>query len=318
MSYAIVFSGQGTQHPEMLPWLESTDNPASVQPVLSALQSAVGSGWRNTLQDSTQRQENVFAQTLITGTSLAAWAALQPFLASAPTAMAGYSVGELAAAAAAEMLSTQDALRLARVRADCMTRCVTPFHTGLMSISGLRHDAIDTICAGLHIHLDRAIDLGVDQGIYAGTAGALHQANTAPNGLSAAGAQCKPLAISIASHSHWMTGAVQPLAAALSDLTWNAPSVALALNATGALSRQVPIICRALAAQVAQTVQWATCMEALRERGVRCVLEIGPGNALATLWNRRFPDIPARAIDDFQHPSGAARWINAIHETSDA
>jgi len=44
-------------------------------------------------------------------------------------------------------------------------------------------------------------------------------------------------------------------------------------------------------------------------RQVVCVLEIGAGSALAKMWNERHPDIPARSIDEFGHPQGAAAWI---------
>ena len=295
----------------MLPWLAST--PACACAV-QAMEGVIGPDWRAQLADPAQRQHNAFAQPLITGTALAAWAALQPLLPMAPAVMAGYSVGEMAALAACEMLSVPSAIALAEQRANAMTRCVVQYETGLLSVSGLRRETVDAVCAGLHIRLELAIDLGIDQGIYAGTAEHLQTANLAPAGLTAAGALCKPLAISLASHSHWMADAVGPLAAVLADLPWQAPNVPLALNATGALSRQIPVIRDAMAAQIAQTVQWAACMDAIQERGVCCVLEVGGGNALATLWNRRFPQTPARALDDFQHPLGAARWISAAHE----
>jgi [acyl-carrier-protein] S-malonyltransferase len=50
-------------------------------------------------------------------------------------------------------------------------------------------------------------------------------------------------------------------------------------------------------------------MEAIAERQVACVLEIGAGSALAKMWNERYPDIPARSLDEFQHPQGAVQWV---------
>jgi len=39
------------------------------------------------------------------------------------------------------------------------------------------------------------------------------------------------------------------------------------------------------------------------------VLEIGAGSALARMWNERYPDIPARSLDEVQGPKGAAQWV---------
>ena len=61
--------------------------------------------------------------------------------------------------------------------------------------------------------------------------------------------------------------------------------------------------------QLASKVQWAACMEAIAERQVTCVLEIGAGSALAKMWNERYPEIPARSVDEFQHLQGAVAWI---------
>jgi [acyl-carrier-protein] S-malonyltransferase len=42
---------------------------------------------------------------------------------------------------------------------------------------------------------------------------------------------------------------------------------------------------------------------------VGCVLEIGPGAALARMWNQRYPDVPARSADEFHSLSAVVRWI---------
>jgi [acyl-carrier-protein] S-malonyltransferase len=66
---------------------------------------------------------------------------------------------------------------------------------------------------------------------------------------------------------------------------------------------------QALSTQIAQTVRWDECMDNLHARGVRCVLEIGPGQALARIWNQRYPDVPARACDDFRTARAIIQWV---------
>ena len=59
MSYAVLFSGQGTQGPGMLPWLES--EPAC-RPAFAAMAEVIGSDWRAGLEDAQQRSRNQYEE----------------------------------------------------------------------------------------------------------------------------------------------------------------------------------------------------------------------------------------------------------------
>ena len=299
MSYAVLFSGQGTQQADMLPWLES--EPAS-RAVLAAMAQAIGSDWRAGLTDEQQRSRNTFAQPLITGTALAAWAALASALDERPAAVAGYSVGELAAYASAGVFSAQTAIDLAVQRASLMDAAVLGLDTGLLSVSGL------SVAQVLQAQpdLECVIDIGAEQAIYAGESSALLISAEA---LSARGALCKRLEVRVASHSHWMAGAARGFFAQLDALPFARPHAALVLNATGASSRDPQTLRHALAAQVDHAVQWAACMDALAEQGVACVIEVGAGTTLSKMWNQRHPEIPARSLGEFRDTAGAARWL---------
>jgi [acyl-carrier-protein] S-malonyltransferase len=299
MSYGLLFSGQGTQHPGMLPWLETS--PAS-HATLAALSEVIGADWRARLEDVQQRSRNTFAQPLIAGTALAAWAALAAQLDNPPAAVAGYSVGELAAFACAGVFSAQTATALAVQRAALMDAAVDDLDTGLLSVSGLSAAQV------LHAQpaLECAIDIGADQGIYAGESIALARAAKV---LSAQGALCKRLEVRVASHARWMASAAAGFAARLDAVPCARPVAAVVLNATGASTRDLQTLRRALATQIDHTVQWAACMDTLAEHGVACVLEVGAGTTLSKMWNQRHPDIPARSLEEFKDAAGAARWI---------
>ena len=299
MAYALLFSGQANQHAGMLPWLEAV--PACA-PVLRQMESLVGSDWRATLADPVRRADNGFAQVVITGTALAAWAALQDAGIAAPRAVAGYSVGELAAFAAAGVFAPASALALAQVRARCMDEAVAGLHTGLLAVTGMAAARALARCP----KLECAIDIGPEQAVLAGVdedlADALLQ-------LSREGAQCTRLDVAVASHSSWMRPALAPFDIALQGVAWSPALCPLALNATGGLGKQVAVLRRALQAQIAQTVQWESCMQALAERQPHCVLEIGAGSALARQWNARYPEVPARSLDEFKDLPGAVAWL---------
>lgn len=299
MSYALVFSGQANQHADMLPWLEAA--PASA-PVLRQMEALVGGDWRATLADPLRRADNGFAQVVITGTAMAAWAALREAGVSAPRAVAGYSVGELAAFAAAGVFTPDSALALAQMRARCMDAAVTGLHTGLLAVTGMSRSRALALCPALEC----AIDRGPEQAVLAGVDADLREALVR---LPREGAQCTRLDVALASHSSWMRPALAPFEAALNSVTWSPAVCPLALNATGDLGQQVPVLRRALLAQIAQTVQWESCMQAVAERQPDCVLEMGAGAALARQWNARYPAVPARSLDEFKDLQGAVAWL---------
>lgn len=301
MSYAILFPGQASQHPDMLPWL---DTEAACQPALEWLRKHVGSDWRQQLHNPSTRANNAFAQVLITATALAAWSALNQHLAEKPAVVAGYSVGELAAFGCAGVLSTPEAINLSAQRAKLMDQAVAGHSTGLLSVTGLAERDVFIVCAQLK--LECAIRIDPQHNLFAGTDVDLKDALTR---LTSLGAHATRLEIGVASHSSWMVPAATALAKALDALTLASPQCPVVLNATGELSRRPAQMRQALSQQLACTVQWSSVMDSVAERQVGCVLEVGGGSALSRMWNERHPHIPARALDDFNQPRGAVEWL---------
>jgi [acyl-carrier-protein] S-malonyltransferase len=301
MSYALLFSGQASQHPAMLPWLEA--EPAASD-ILRLMSARLGGDWRAQLHDTDHRSDNAFAQVLITGTSLAAWVALQHQLAERPAVVAGYSVGELPAFAAAGVILPEQALTLAAQRAALMDRSVMGIKTGLLSVAGLSEAAVFDACTGLH--LECAIRINASQCLLAGTDDTLLQA--APL-LLEHGAVCKRLDVRVASHSSWMQPAAQAFSDVLEKVPFAHPTCPIALNALGVLSRNPIALRSALSQQIASTVQWSACLEAVAERQISCVLEVGAGSALGRMWNERYPHIPSRSMDEFQQLKGVVEWL---------
>jgi [acyl-carrier-protein] S-malonyltransferase len=302
MGFAIVFSGQGMQHAGMLSWL---DEDASVAETCRALRV---DDWRSALGNPTWASRNGNAQTLLTGLNLAAWAQLSPSLKS-PGAVAGYSVGELASFAAAGVVDARTALALAGTRAQAMDRCADVAPGGLLAVSGVAPAQIERLCAesGCAIAIDNdshAVVLG----------GTLEALNAAEMAARAAGASATRLMVNVASHTHLMRAAADEFALALAAVPLRAPSVPLFGNTGDRItsSRQAA---SALVMQMAQTVRWSACMDHIHMRRVGCVLEIGPGTALARMWNQRFPDVPSRAVDEFRSQSAIVDWLN--RHTSD-
>jgi [acyl-carrier-protein] S-malonyltransferase len=299
MRYALVFPGQGSQQPHMLPWLE---DEADSLPLLTQMAGLIGADWRARLELPALRCANQFAQALVVGTSIAAWLALRRHLNEGPVVVAGYSVGELAAYACAGVLAPEQALGLTQARATAMDAAVAGLSTGLLSVAGKPVAEV----LSQHDQLECAIHIRTDHGIFAGALPALEKAQAE---LVLRGAVCKLLDVPLASHSHWMASARDSFAHLLDEVPFQRPVCPVACGATGALTRQPAPLRQALGQQIASTVQWSSCMEAIAELGVHCVLEVGAGTALAHMWNEQHPRVPARSLSDFRSAQSAAKWI---------
>lgn len=298
MSLAVLFPGQGTQHPATLPWLDAC-GPDPLRPLVEAL----GADWRSRSADTGWAQRNEVAQSLITGLGIAAWHVLSPDL-PRPAVVAGYSVGELAAFHAAGVLRAADTMALARRRAELMDASTGGVATGLIALADASPELVARLCRAHALAV--AIRLGPDRVILGGTKDALARAAVE---ASSAGATTTTLGVGIASHTPWMSGAVEPFAALLATVAFERPRVALVAGHEAGVLRDVGELRHALASQLAATIRWDDCMTAVAERGTSCVLEMGPGTTLSRIWNARCPAVPARSIDEFTTPAAVARWV---------
>jgi [acyl-carrier-protein] S-malonyltransferase len=302
VSVVVVFSGQGNQHPAMLPWL---DDDAS----LSALSARLGvPDWRAALADSAWARTNAHAQVLITTTGLAAWSRIASRLMPASIAIdgiAGYSVGEIAACAAADVIDAEHAIRLAAQRATFMDDASRSLAGGLCGVTGIAAAAVEAVLLGTSVSI--AIRNGDDSVVIGGPLGedALDAVEAT---LAARGARCTRLAVSVASHTPLMRSAAKAFGNALSAASLRAPTHAL-FDSDANRVWTADQARAGLARQIDHTVRWDEVMDQLAARGPSCALEIGGGQALARLWQQRHPSIPARSADEFRTLDGVLAWI---------
>lgn len=305
MSLALVFPGQGTQHPDMLPWLAGRPEAAAA---LAELDQALGQGWRDRLRDAAWATRQQVAQPLLTLASLAAWTVLEPLL-PAPAAVAGYSVGEVPAWCVAGVYDTAQAVAMAQQRAALMAAAGQQTPSGLMAVAGV--DAVQLEAVRREHHVEPAIVLSHDEMVLGGGREDLAAAQAR---LAGSGVRCTPLAVDVASHTSLLQPTVPAWQQALQPWHFRRPRCPLVCNATAAVEADPQVLRQAAAEQIARTVRWDRCMDTLAERGVRCVLEVGPGTTLSRLWNRRYPAIPARGVDEFRTPERAAGWARSVLE----
>jgi [acyl-carrier-protein] S-malonyltransferase len=288
-----------------MPWVDSHPAAAATLQLLSA---SIDPAWRSRLGDARWASDNRNAQPLITGLSIAAWTCLTDQV-PAPAVVAGYSVGELAAFCAAGVYDPATAMSFARERAAAMDLAAAGLRMGLLAVRGLQPPMLKRLCE--RHALAPAIRLGHDSAIVGGLAPSLDAAEA---DLAATGLRATRLAVNVASHTPWMAAAAAAFAERLGAAAFAPPTTAIVCNFDATAHRGSAELAHCLAAQIASPIAWDSCTDAIAERGVRCVLEVGPGAALAAHWRARHPDVPVRSVEDFRSPEAVADWVRKTLE----
>ena len=301
MTLALLCSGQGLQHRGMFDLLVS--DPAAA-PVLASASAVLGRkvGALAAASDDGDLQANRTGQILCVARALAAGAALAP---ASPWLVAGYSVGEMAAWGLAGFWSADETLRLTARRAELMD-AASSGGDRLGFVRGLDRD----IVAGLVARFACAIAIVNPERLFIIGGDAAAVAECCEEALRRGAVAAKPIAVRVASHTPRLAPAVAPLLASLEAAETALPTPGRTLIAAATASVVTGRIGLAgLASQVAATIDWAATLEALVERGVDRMFELGPGTALAEMARAAFPNLAVRALDDFATLKGARAWV---------
>lgn len=304
--FAVLCPGQGVQHPGMFGLIAS--HPPLLQQACRWLDDAMpGIDLEAVLQSPQQLFSGRLAQPLIIAASLAVWEGLRNEL-PPPSLVAGYSVGEVAACSVACGLLPSQAVQLAVRRADVMQSCVDRSGNpqGMLAVTGARRKTVEEGCRQHQAFI--AIVTGPDACIVGGSITALERL---AQGIAMLGATARLLPVPVASHTPLMQEAVIPFQESLHNLAppMQEPASGLVSSLTGDLLASPEEIRQNLVRQLHQTIEWATCMDTLAERGTRVVLELGPGNSLTRLLQARHPGIEVRSASDFRTIPSIIRWI---------
>lgn len=234
--------------------------------------------------------DTINAQPALMAASVAALRVIQQELPDlpAPAAVAGHSMGEYSALVAAGSLAYADGLRLVRERGRLMKEAGEQSPGGMAAILALEVDMVETICAEIRISTGGIVQVANDncpgQLVISGDAAALEAAMAT---AEAAGARkVVRLAVSIAAHSPLMAPAAQALRQAIDATPIRDPAMPVIGNVQASPLLTADAIRDDLAAQLTTAVRWTESMRYLLELGVDKVVEVGPGEVLASLMKR--------------------------------
>ena len=290
MTVAFTFPGQGSQAVGMGKALAET-YPAA-RAVFAEVDDALGEklsavifeGPLETLTLTENAQPALMAVSLAVIRVLEAEAGLN--LARDVAYVAGHSLGEYSALAAAGSFSVGDAARLLRVRGKAM-QAATPVGVGAMAaILGLDFDEVVKVAAeaaGTEV-CQAANDNGGGQVVISGHKAAVERACELAKARGAK--RAIPLPVSAPFHCALMQPAADAMAEALTRVPAKAPLVPVVANVLAQPISDPAEITRRLVEQVTGTVRWRECVSAMAGLGVTGFYEIGAGKVLSGLVKR--------------------------------
>jgi [acyl-carrier-protein] S-malonyltransferase len=302
---AILCSGQGGQNGGMF---DLCAEAPGAQAIFAAAASVLGADPRDIVHraEDDALHTNRLGQILCCTQALAVHATIGDLI-PPPVVVAGYSVGELAAWGVAGVFDPGTVLRLAEQRATTMDEA-THEPSGLLAIRGLSRGQVEALCQDQDAYV--AIVNAADRLIVGGTNMALAQ--IAEQAVARGAQRTTRLPVAIASHTPMLDVASAAFARTLGE----APRSARIPNGVRLLSGidGTPVFnlgagLDKLARQMAQTVDWAACMDACLASNVDIALELGPGHALASMTQDRMPTLRVRGADEFRSLDGLRRWL---------
>ena len=312
MSIAFIFPGQGSQAVGMGAELAKAYAPARA--VFAEIDEALGQPLSKVMWEGPEDQltltEN--AQPALMAVSLAALRTLEAekgfSLKDRVSFVAGHSLGEYSALAAAGALSLADTARLLKTRGRAMQAAVPVGQGAMAALLGaelpqaqeLAKAASDgEVCAA-------ANDNAPGQVVISGTRTAIERAMALAPKYGARRAVLLP--VSAPFHCALMQPAADVMSEALSQVTISAPAVPLVANVLASAISDPDAIRARLIEQVTGMVRWRESMLYLRAQGVDTLYEVGAGRVLTGLA-RRFDGFEARSIGTPEELEAAATSV---------
>ncbi len=312
MSLAFVFPGQGAQTIGM--GRDLADAYPAAKAVFDEVDDALGEKlsaliWEGDADTLTLTQN---AQPALMATSLAAVRALEADGVSVDRAsfVAGHSLGEYSALCAAGAIGLADTARLLRLRGQAMQSAVPVGEGAMAAVLGLDIAAVEALAADAAEGevCEVANENDPAQTVVSGSKSAIDRVVALAKERGAK--RALPLPVSAPFHCALMQPAADAMAAALADVSIEAPSVPVVANVRAEAVSDPDIIRSLLVEQVAGRVRWRSSVEWMAGQGVDAFWELGAGKALSGMIRRIAKEAETRAVGTASDVSEAASALN--------
>jgi len=300
MTRAFTFPGQGSQAVGM--GKELADAYPVAKAIFDEIDDALGQKLSTLMWEGPEDQltltEN--AQPALMAVSLAAMRVLESeggwTLADKASFVAGHSLGEYSALAAAGAFTVADTARLLKTRGKAMQAAVGVGEGAMAAILGLSFEdavAVAKEAAGSDV-CAAANDNADGQVVVSGTKAAVERAAELAKAKGAKRAILLP--VSAPFHCSLMQPAADAMAEALAGMDVKAPCVPVVANVTASAVSDPGEIKKLLVEQVTGMVRWRECVKYLSAQGVTELIEVGTGKVLTGLTRRIDKSVSGRAV----------------------
>ena len=281
MKQAYVFPGQGSQFPGMAKALY--EGNAKGKELLEKANDILGfritdimfEGTPDDLKATRVTQPAIFLHSVVLAKCYEGFR---------PDMVAGHSLGEFSALAAAEAISFEDALRLVYIRATQMQLCCEKVPGTMAAIVGLPDEKVEEICSSCDgIVIPANYNCG-GQVVISGEKTAVEQACEKAKAEGAK--RALPLAVSGAFHSPLMEPARVELGKAIEETRIVEPICPIYQNVSAQAVTDPQTIKKNLLAQLTSPVRWTQSVRNMLADGADYFMEIGPGTVLQGLVKR--------------------------------
>lgn len=289
---AFIFPGQGSQSVGM--GKELTEAHPIAKQIFDEADSILGSaisalmmqGNAEELNDTLNTQPALFIHSLA---SYRTFSLLFPDF--QPASVAGHSLGELSALAAAGVFSFEDGLRLVRKRGELMKRAGELAPGSMAAILGLDIPTLDKVCAEASTAnelVQVANDNCPGQVVISGAKAAVERAMA---GAKTAGAKrALPLAVSIAAHSPLMDSIQAEWNQAVDQAKFVEPIIPVVGNVHVSILKTAEDARADIKSQMQSRVRWTETIKVMTDSGINTFVEVGSGTVLGGLVKRIAPD----------------------------
>ncbi|KZL11521.1 ACP S-malonyltransferase [Pseudovibrio sp. Ad26] len=300
MTIAFTFPGQGSQTVGM--GKELADTFPEARAVFEEVDAALGQSLTKIMWEGPADELTLTANTqpALMAVSLATMRVLEAKgvdLSKAASFVAGHSLGEYSALAAAGSLSIADAARLLRIRGDAMQKAVPVGEGAMAALLGLDFDQAMKVAqeAAQGEVCQAANDNATGQVVVSGHKAAVERACEIAKGKGARRAVLLP--VSAPFHCSLMQPAADAMAKALAEVEIKAPVVPLVANVLAAPITDPEEIRARLVEQVTGTVRWRESVTWMADNGVTTLVEIGTGKVLSGMVRRIVKSLEGVAIN---------------------
>lgn len=307
---AFVFPGQGSQSVGM--GADLAREFAEAREVFETADRVLGFSLSDLCWNGPEERlrQTEFTQPAIVTVSLAAWRVLQS-KGIRPKMVAGHSVGEYAALAAAGVLTLEECLRLVRRRGQLMQEAGDDRPGSMAAVFGLSVEQAEELCRRVGKDGFGTLELAnlnsPEQIVVSGEISAIDNAECVAKELGAK--RYIKLSVSAAFHSSLMDPAAKKLAEDLDAVNFKQAQFPVVSNVSAQAVTSASDIRDALRRQVASQVRWVESVQTMVKSGINTFVEVGPGTALAGMIRKIQRDLKVLNVQD---AAGIQRTVDAL------